>query len=244
MPEFSVCPLEVLGFVRLAVEVLQPRSGPWWVRFRDSVTGAEVVVSEAAREPRHYRRPDRQGRGPVFSALVRSHSEARSRQVLAADVKPVERGRGLARRLVYTVLGPSRLHPLRVGLTVHLSAYSSTPHTFEAAAVARAEHAGPEALPPAHRWEEVFFFRMPEAAAALVEGYGWSADGEWVDTATRVVNGAFVPIPLGYHRVAALPDHEGRPRPLAYWWAYLALDPAWEKLPAALEAAKEAEDAE
>ena len=231
MTEFAVSPIDGLGFRRLAVEVLTPRAGPWWVRFRDEVTGAEAVIADACHETRHYRRPRPDGAGTVFSALIRPSDDAKARQVLAADVRPTIRGRGLARRAVYTLLGPTRRHPLRVGLTVHLSAFSSTPHSFEAEAIARAV-AGLDTRPPQHRWEEVFFFRLPPGGAALVEGYGWTSDGQWIDLATRVVNGAFVPVPLGYHRVASLPpDADGEPSPLAYWWAYLALDPSWEKRP-------------
>lgn len=123
---------------------------------------------------------------------------------------------GVTARSVNQYVTDAHCKALRVGLTVHRSWFSSTPHTFE--------------LSPEMGFEEVFYFRSPTPGAkALLEGEGLWPDGTPVDGSWPVVDRQFAQIPMGRHRVAVLPvENEARPE-WWYWWCYLCTNDGWEK---------------
>lgn len=133
------------------------------------------------------------------------------------SVHPVIKG-GLrfTKRNVYHYVTSMHCQALRVGLTVHQSWFSSTPHTFE--------------LNPEPGFEEVFYFRSSSPnAKGILEGQGLWYDGAEVDAAWPVRDRQFATVPMGTHRVTVLPV-EGKPRSgWWYWWVYLALEDRWEK---------------
>jgi len=125
-------------------------------------------------------------------------------------------GSGIAQRDVYHFITAEHCKHLRAGLTIHRSLASSTPHTFE--------------LEPEPGFEELFWFRIADGGKALIEGYGLWPDGSPVDAAWPVRDGDVVQVPMGSHRVVALPDVDGNFPRVAYVWCYLAKDGrGWEK---------------
>lgn len=127
-----------------------------------------------------------------------------------------EQVEGVTLRDVYHYVTAEHCTALRVGLTVHDSWFSSTPHTFE--------------LSPEPGFEEVFFFRSSTLdAKALLEGEGLWPDGTLVDAAWPVRDGQFAQIPMGSHRVCVLPVEDEQRATWWYWWCYLATEERWEK---------------
>ena len=123
------------------------------------------------------------------------------------------RGYGITSRDVWQIVTKDHCQALRLGLTTHISYFSSTPHTFE--------------LVPEPGFEEVFYF-MTEGKL-LLEGAGLWSSGEPVDDAWPVIGGQFAQIPMGHHRVVALPDARGLAPAVSYIWCYLCTKEAWEK---------------
>ena len=132
------------------------------------------------------------------------------------DAQHVVVGSGLAERDVYHVITADHAVTLRIGLTIHKSAFSSTPHTFE--------------LDPEPGFEEVFYFLLPAGGKGLIEAQGLWPKGINVDRAWPVRHRQLAQVPMGSHRVAALPDNEFNIPQLMYVWGYLALFDRWEKL--------------
>jgi 5-deoxy-D-glucuronate isomerase len=100
-------------------------------------------------------------------------------------------------------------------VTVQLSAFSSTPHEFETR--------------PEPGFEEAFYFLFPEGGKGLLEGQGLWPDGTEVDDAWPVRHRQLAQVPMGWHRVTALPGVDGDVPRLAYVWVYLCTRPEWEK---------------
>ena len=123
-------------------------------------------------------------------------------------------GKGLCRRDVYHYATKANATWLRAGVTVHRSAFSSLPHDFE--------------LTPENGFEEFFLFNT--TGSALVERRGRSPLVAQVDDVVPVINWNAVQIPMGWHRVVALPDRDGNLADVTYVWAYLAKKPHWEKI--------------
>jgi hypothetical protein len=123
----------------------------------------------------------------------------------------VTRGSGLTERRVIHYTNRSTHRRLRVGLTIHQSVFSSLPHPFE--------------KDPVPGFEEAFYM---VGGKTLVEMQGLMGT-DYVDTAVACRGGDLVAVPMGWHRVVALPDDDGNPTPLAYIWAYLAKRTEWEK---------------
>lgn len=132
------------------------------------------------------------------------------------EARKVTVGEGEALRQVFHVVTREHATALRVGLTVHSGAFSSTPHSFE--------------LHPERGFEEVFWFHIPGFGKALVEGDGLWPNGEPVDAAWPVEHGQLLQVPMGTHRVAGLPDDDWETPYIVYVWGYLALHDRWEKL--------------
>lgn len=124
-------------------------------------------------------------------------------------------GSGVAQRDVYHFITSKHRKLLRAGLTVHRSLASSTPHTFE--------------LSPELGFEELFWFHISDGGKALIEGEGLWPDGTRVDAAWPVRDGDVVQVPMGSHRVVALPDVDGRFPQVSYVWVYLCKKQEWEK---------------
>jgi len=124
-------------------------------------------------------------------------------------------GSGIAQRDVYHFITKEHCTHLRAGLTVHRSLASSTPHTFE--------------LAPEPGFEELFWFRIADGDKAIIEGEGLWPDGSPVDAAWPVRDGDVVQVPMGSHRVMALPDVDGKFPQVAYVWCYLCTEERWEK---------------
>ena len=123
---------------------------------------------------------------------------------------------GVTTRIVCQYVTAAHCNALRVGLTVHRSWFSSTPHAFE--------------LSPEPGFEEVFYFRSPvPGAKALLEGEGLWRDGTPVNAAWPVRDGQFATVPMGTHRVCVLPVEDEKRPEWWYWWCYLAKFPRWEK---------------
>ena len=135
--------------------------------------------------------------------------------VLFYQSKHFVKGEGIAERDVYHFITREHCKWLRVGLTIHRSAFSSTPHAFE--------------LSPEVGFEEAFFFLLPDGGKALLEGQGAWTDGTEVDAAWSVQHRQFAQVPMGWHRVVGLPLEDGVPPRLAYIWGYLARKDSWEK---------------
>jgi 5-deoxy-D-glucuronate isomerase len=126
------------------------------------------------------------------------------------------RGKGIATRDVWHYVTREHCKRLRAGLTVHRSAFSSTPHGFE--------------LSPEPGFEEVFYFLVVGDGKALLEGEGLWPDGRAVDAAWPVRNRTLAQVPMGWHRVAALAGADGGVPLVGYVWCYLALPGrGWEK---------------
>ena len=167
--------------------------------FRDSATGEAVFIREARR---------------VLEG--RSVSVSSGEVIARRDAQHFVRGEGLTERDVWHYVTSRHCSVLRAGLTVHRSAFSSTPHPFE--------------LRPRPGFEEVFYFCVnPPSGKVLLEGQGMWADGERIDTAWPVRDDQFACIPMGHHRVVALPMDDGSIPQVLYWWCYLCLRPEWEK---------------
>lgn len=183
-------------FTRLRVEAWKNV-----IAFIDTVAGDMVQVAQSENEP-------------YPQAIIVNGGK------VGLEINPVIKGRqeeGVTMRAVYHYVTREHCEALRVGLTVHRSWFSSTPHTFE--------------LSPEPGFEEVFYFRSSDAGTkALLEGEGLWPDGSEVDASWPVRNAQFVQIPMGRHRVAVLPtEDESRPQ-WWYWWCYLALPGrGWEK---------------
>lgn len=131
------------------------------------------------------------------------------------DATHYVRGSGIAMRDVWHFITRKHCKHLRAGLTVHRSAFSSTPHDFE--------------LTPERDFEEVFCFLISGDGKALLEGDGMWPDGQRVDAAWPARNGDFAQVPMGRHRVTALADAEGGVPLVGYVWCYLCLKDEWEK---------------
>lgn len=131
------------------------------------------------------------------------------------DAKHFTKGEGIAKRDVYHFVNRNHATALRAGLTVHHSAFSSTPHRFERS--------------PEPGFEEAFYFLLPNGGKGILEGEGLWPDGSGVNAAWPVAHRQLASVPMGWHRVIALPDADGVPPRLGYIWAYLALKPEWEK---------------
>ena len=133
----------------------------------------------------------------------------------SGDATHFVKGKGITERDVWHFVTREHATALRAGLTVHRSAFSSTPHDFELN------------LEPG--FEEVFVFMMPDFTKGLLEGQGVWPDGESVDAAWPIRNRSMAQVPMGLHRVAVLPESDGRLPWLAYVWCYLCTKPEWEK---------------
>ena len=140
------------------------------------------------------------------------------------NVKPIKRigdaqhfikGEGIAQRDVYHYVSRKDAKTLRVGLTVHRAAFSSTPHPFE--------------MQPEEGFEEVFMFLLPDGGKGILECEGMWPAGGTTDSATPVRDRQLAQVPMGWHRVTALADAAGVPPRLGYIWSYLCLFPTWEK---------------
>ena len=125
------------------------------------------------------------------------------------------KGEGIAKRDVYHYVTRKEARVLRAGLTIHHSAFSSTPHPFE--------------TEPVEGFEEAFWFLLPNGGKGILECEGLWPNGDPVDSAVPVRDRQIAQVPMGWHRVTALADYDGVPPKLAYCWAYLCLSPAWEK---------------
>jgi len=125
------------------------------------------------------------------------------------------KGKGIARRAVFHYVTREHATALRVGMTFHDSAFSSTPHEFEKT--------------PEVGFEEIFWFLLPDGGKAILEGEGKWPSGEDVDETWPVRHGQTMDVPMGWHRVVALPDEEGNVPRVGYVWAYLCLHDRWEK---------------
>lgn len=125
------------------------------------------------------------------------------------------KGKGIAQRDVWHIITRDLSTALRVGLTRHRSAFSSTPHPFE--------------LNSEPGFEEVFLLRLPNGGKGLLEGAGYLPDGKPIDKAWPIRDMDAAQVPMGWHRVVALPDADGRTPELWYIWCYLCLRPEWEK---------------
>jgi len=132
------------------------------------------------------------------------------------DAKHKVIGSGIAQRDVYHFTTKDHCKHLRAGLTVHRSIASSTPHTFE--------------LSPEPGFEELFWFKISDNGKAVIEGEGLWPDGSPVDAAWPVRDGDIVQVPMGSHRVVALPDVDGNFPQVSYIWCYLATHERWEKV--------------
>ena len=130
----------------------------------------------------------------------------------ASSCLTVTKGKGLTERLVKHYTNRDTTKRLRVGITVHRSAFSSLPHEFE--------------KNPVPGFEEAFY--IITQGKGLVEGDGLLGASP-VDTAWPVGNANLVAVPMGWHRVVALPNDDDSLPPMAYVWAYLAKQPNWEK---------------
>lgn len=123
------------------------------------------------------------------------------------------KGERIAERDVYHFINRNHADRLRAGLTIHRSAFSSTPHEFE--------------TKPEAGFEEIFYFLT--SGKGVLEGDGLWPDGKRVDAAWPFVNRQFAQVPMGWHRVTGLPDYDGVPPRVAYIWAYLCTKKEWEK---------------
>ena len=150
----------------------------------------------------------------VMMRVVRAE-RGDGRTVFTGDAKHFVKGAGITERDVWHFVTREHATALRAGLTVHRSAFSSTPHDFE--------------LTPDFGFEEAFVFMMPDDAKGLLEGEGVWPEGDAVSAAWPVVNRSMAQVPMGWHRVTALPGLDGVVPPLAYVWVYLALHERWEK---------------
>jgi 5-deoxy-D-glucuronate isomerase len=123
------------------------------------------------------------------------------------------KGAGIAQRCVYHYVNREHCMALRAGLTVHDAAFSSTPHEFE--------------LNPEPGFEECFYFLT--TGKGLLEGEGVWPDGAPVDAAWPIRDRCVAQVPMGWHRVVALPLEDGIAPSLFYIWCYLCLHERWEK---------------
>lgn len=129
------------------------------------------------------------------------------------DARHFTKGSGISQRNVYHFVTKDHCTVLRAGLTVHRSAFSSTPHSFE--------------FDTEPGFEEVFFFRTD--GKVVLEGEGLWPDGQSVDAAWPVRDGQFAQVPMGWHRVVAMADVDGQVPSVSYIWCYLCLHERWEK---------------
>ncbi|MBU2395792.1 MAG: hypothetical protein KKH70_20850, partial [Gammaproteobacteria bacterium] len=115
--------------------LLAQREAGDWIRFVDTQTG-EVARCNVALDTLHNLRvevwkPDANGAPPkMIHAIERT------------DARAFARGGGVMRRDVWHYVGREHCEALRLGLTIHWSYFSSTPHAFE--------------LQPERGFEEVF----------------------------------------------------------------------------------------
>jgi len=123
------------------------------------------------------------------------------------------RGAGMAQREVWHYVTREHCQRLRAGLTIHRSVVSSTPHEFE--------------RQPEADFEEYFYFLTD--GVGLLERAGMWTDGTLVDDGFRFDGPTLAQVPMGYHRVVALPDADGNTPFMAYIWCYLCKKPEWEK---------------
>jgi len=129
--------------------------------------------------------------------------------------KHFEIGEGIAARDVYHYVSRGRATALRAGLTIHRSAFSSTPHEFEKS--------------PTAGFEEAFYFLLPTGGKGILECAGLWPSGVRVDAAYPVYHRQLAQVCMGWHRVVAMVDKDGVPPQLAYIWAYICDRPEWEK---------------
>ena len=122
-------------------------------------------------------------------------------------------GHGVCEREVRHYTTRDDCRRLRVGITIHHGPFSALPHEFETR--------------PVPGFEEAFYMVTP--GKGIVEGDGLMG-AEPVDTAWPVRGGNLVAIPMGWHRVVALPGVDGTIPALAYVWAYLVKQEGWEKV--------------
>jgi hypothetical protein len=185
---------------RLRVE----ETSPGTVRFWDTQTDEWVKVVS--------------GDDPQATVMHIGREMPETPVVLTLDIDYAKHfviGEGIARRQVYHFVNRDRAIALRAGLTIHESAFSSTPHEFE-----KSPEAG---------FEEAFYFLLPSGGKGILECDGIWPDGTAVDAAYPVRHQQLAQVPMGWHRVVALPDKDGVPPPLAYCWCYICDRPEWEK---------------
>lgn len=127
------------------------------------------------------------------------------------------KGTGVAERDVWHYVSSKHCKRLRAGLTIHKSMASSTPHPFERT--------------PEPGFEEVFFFilQLPANGKAILEGEGMGPNGQRIDDAWPVRDRTLAQVPMGWHRVVALPEEDGTFPMIAYVWCYLCKEERWEK---------------
>ena len=176
------------AFYGLKVETLGPR-----VTFSDLVEGEFVRVFVNYDDPRMTRFEIGNG-GNVIPRLT------------------LTRGEGLTERAVLHYATKDDCKRLRVGITIHRSAFSSLPHDFEKA--------------PVEGFEEAFYVITPGKGLLEAEGM---LGRESVDLAYPIRGGDLVAVPMGWHRVVALPNEDNNLPKFAYVWGYLAKYPSWEK---------------
>lgn len=139
-------------------------------------------------------------------------SRFESNDEVLAPCFDVTRGHGLTERRVVHYTDRSTHRRLRVGVTVHQSVFSSLPHPFE--------------KDPVPGFEEAFIIITPGKGLVEMEGIMGAIP---IDEAVPVRGGDLVAVPMGWHRVVALPNADGEPWPMAYVWAFLSKRPEWEK---------------
>ena len=123
------------------------------------------------------------------------------------------RGAGVTQREVWHYVTREHCQRLRAGLTIHRSVVSSTPHTFE--------------RQPEQGFEEYFYFLTD--GAGILERHGVWTNGDHVSDGFRFDGPTLAQVPMGYHRVVAMPDNGGNIPFMAYIWCYLCKKPEWEK---------------
>jgi len=176
-------------------------TGESLLRFADTETGEHVTVFA----------PDN------FTDVTMTVSAGgRTTTVSIDDAKHFLKGSHIAARNVWHYVTRQHATALRAGLTVHRNAFSSTPHEFE--------------LDTEPGFEEVFYLLLPEGGKGILEGQGLWPDGSDVDAAWPVRHRQLAQIPMGWHRVTALPlDADGNVPMMGYVWCYLCTSERWEK---------------
>jgi len=181
--------------------LLVQETGECLVRFTDTGTGESVTVFA----------PDE------FTDVAMTVSAGgKTAGISIDDARHFLKGSHIAARNVWHYVTRDHATALRAGLTVHRSAFSSTPHEFE--------------LDTEPGFEEVFYFLLPDGGKAILEGQGLWPDGGDVDAAWPVRHRQLAQVPMGWHRVTALPrDADGNVPQVGYVWCYLCTSGRWEK---------------